>query len=206
MVTTDVNSSSPGPRDSSTTGMHGIIFKSLKDFVVDRHDHDTWDEVRATADVPGKVYLPIDTYDDDELTRLVTATSRRTDVPVPDLLEAFGRYATAQLLETYGNVVGEQGSALGLIANTEEQIHTVLRARDPNLEPPTLTCRRAGDAVRVEYRSDRGLCPVAKGIARGVGDHYDEPLVVTEEACMHDGAEHCEIVVRPEESRPESPG
>jgi predicted hydrocarbon binding protein len=176
--------------------MHGILFKSLKDFVVDRHDHETWDEVRETADVPGKLYLPIDTYDDEELKSLVVAVSDRTGEPVTDLLETFGRHTAAQLLETYGNVVGNEESALGLIANAESQIHTVLRARNPDLTPPTLTCRREGDAVRVEYRSDRGLCSVAKGIARGVGDHFDEDLVVSEESCMRDGADHCEIVVR----------
>ena len=95
--------------------MHGILFKSLKDFVVDRHDREAWDEVRASADVAGKVYLPIDTYDDGELQRLVEAVSDRTGQPVPELLEVFGRYASAQLLETYRNVVDEE-NALDLIA------------------------------------------------------------------------------------------
>jgi len=178
--------------------MHGILFKSLKDFVVERHDREAWDEVRASAGLAGKVYLPIDTYDGAELRRLVEAASDRTGRPIQELLEAFGRYTTARLLETYGNVAGEERNALDLIANTETRIHSVLRARDPSIDPPNLTCRRDGDAVRVEYRSERELCSVAKGIARGVGDHYDEPVVVTEEACMRDGAEHCELVVRTE--------
>lgn len=175
--------------------MHGILFKSLKDFVVDRHGREAWDEVRASADVGGKVYLPIDTYEDGELRRLVEAVSDRTGRPVPELLEAFGRYTTAQFLETYRTVVDE-GSALDLIANTETRIHAVLRAHDPSLDPPRLTCRRDGDAVTVEYCSDRELCSVAKGIARGVGDHYGEEVRVTEAACMRDGAECCELVVR----------
>ena len=175
--------------------MHGILFKSLKDFVVDRHGREAWDEARASADAEGRVYLPIDTYDDGEFRRLVGAVSDRTGRPVPDLLEAFGRHTTAQFLETYRNVVDE-GSALSLIANTETRIHAVLRTHDPSLDPPRLTCRRDGDTVTVEYCSDRGLCSVAKGIARGVGDHYDEEVVVTEEACMQEGAECCELVVR----------
>jgi predicted hydrocarbon binding protein len=178
--------------------MHGILFKSLKDFVVERHGREAWEAVQDTADLAGKVYLPIDTYDDDELRRLVDALSDRTGRPVQEVLEAFGRYATARLLETYGSVAGDEGSALDLIANTETRVHAVLRTRDPSFDPPELTCRRDGDEVTVEYRSDRNLCSVAKGIARGVGDHYDEPVVVTEDACMRDGDEHCELVVRTE--------
>ena len=178
--------------------MHGILFKSLKDFVVERHDREAWDGALDSAGLTGKVYLPIDTYDDAELRRLVEAVSDRTGGPVGELQEAFGRYAGGRLLETYGNVASEEGGALELIANTETRIHSVLRARDPDIDPPNLTCRRDGDAVRVEYRSERDLCSVAKGIARGVGDHYDEPVAVTESACMRDGDEHCELVVRTE--------
>lgn len=177
--------------------MHGIMFKSLKDFVVDRHDHDAWDEVRSSADVAGKVYLPIDTYDDGELRRLVEAVSDRTGEPVPELLERFGRHAIGRLLETYWNVVEEE-NALDLIASTETQIHSALRERDSAIDPPRLTCRRHDDMVMVRYRSHRKLCSVAKGIVRGVGDHYDEPVVVTEQACMQDGATCCELVVRSE--------
>lgn len=176
--------------------MHGIMFKSLKDFVVDRHDHDTWDEVRESADVAGKVYLPIDTYDDGELRRLVEAVSDRTGEPVSELLELFGRHVTARLFETYRNVGIDDDNALDLIVNTETQIHSALREQDSAVDPPRLTCRRYGDVVMVRYRSHRNLCSVAKGIVRGVGDHYGEPVVVTEQACMQDGATCCELVVR----------
>lgn len=177
--------------------MHGIIFKTLKDFVVTNHDHETWDEVRRAADLGGRVYLPIDTYDDGELAALVEATADRTDASVPDLLESYGRFAAAQLLDTYGNVVADDWDALDLVANVETGIHTVLRSHNPDLDPPELVCRRDGDAqVTVLYRSQRRLCFVARGIVLGVADHYDEPVTVTERTCMHDGDDRCELVVR----------
>jgi predicted hydrocarbon binding protein len=51
------------------------------------------------------------------------------------------------------------------------------------------------DEVVVVYQSGRRLCPVAKGIIRGIGAHYDDPLAVSEESCMHEGADVCELVV-----------
>ncbi|MFC4548823.1 MULTISPECIES: heme NO-binding domain-containing protein [Halorussus] len=176
--------------------MHGIIFKSLKDYVVANRDHETWDAVRREAGLHQRVYLPIDTYDDDELFELVAAVADLTGAPIPDLLEGYGRFATAQLLDTYGNVVDDDWDALDLVANTEEQIHTVLRMRSADLNPPELDCRRDGDdRVTVTYRSERQLCSVARGIVHGVADHYDEPLSVSETECVHAGGDHCEIVV-----------
>ncbi|UPV99477.1 heme NO-binding domain-containing protein [Halorussus gelatinilyticus] len=195
--------------------MHGIIFKSLKDFVVRDHGHETWDAVRRAADLDGRVYLPIDTYDDGELIRLAEAVGDETGTPTPDLLEAFGRVAAGQLLDTYGNVVADDWTTLDVVANAEAGIHTVLRAHNPDLDPPELVCRREqgeeagtreeGEAseedemsegrVRVVYRSPRRLCFVAKGIVRGVADHYGEEVQVTEPTCMHEGADHCELVV-----------
>lgn len=177
--------------------MHGIIFKSLKDFVVSNHDHETWDAVRREAGLEQRVYLPIQTYEEGELVSLVRAAADLTDEPIPDLLEAYGEFAAGLFLDTYDNVVREDWDALDLVANTEEGIHEVLRAHNPNLDPPELVCRREDDAqVTILYRSDRRLCFVAKGIVRGVADHYGERVSVTERACMHDGSDHCRIVVR----------
>ncbi|WP_137283527.1 heme NO-binding domain-containing protein [Halorussus salinisoli] len=177
--------------------MHGIIFKSLKDFVVTNHGHETWDEIRHEADLEQRVYLPIDTYDDGELVGLVEAATDLTEASIPDLLESFGRFAAGNLLDTYGNVVGDDWDALDLVANAETGIHTVLRAHNPDLDPPELVCRRDGDArITVYYRSPRRLCFVAKGIVLGVADHYGEQLTVTEATCMHDGDDQCELVVR----------
>jgi hypothetical protein len=57
------------------------------------------------------------------------------------------------------------------------------------------TDRPAPERVIVVYQSGRRLCPVAKGLVLGVGDHYDEPLSVTENRCMHERADVCELVV-----------
>lgn len=169
----------------------------MKDFVVENHDHSTWDEVRQRADLDQQVYLPIDTYDDAELVSLVEAAAELTGEPIPHLLEAYGRFVAGTLLDTYGNVVREEWDTLDLVANTEEQIHEVLRTHNPDLSPPKLVCRRDSPSqVTVFYRSDRRLCFVAKGIVRGVADHFGEQVSVTEATCMHAGGDHCQIVVQ----------
>ena len=66
----------------------------------------------------------------------------------------------------------------------------------PTAPPPHLRVQRLSPtSVLVDYRSKRRLCAVAKGIARGVGAHYNEALIIDERSCMHAGAAACEIVI-----------
>jgi predicted hydrocarbon binding protein len=79
----------------------------------------------------------------------------------------------------------------------ETYIHEALRAKNlSEFAPPELSAERVGDdRVSITYASDRELCDLAKGLVRGIGAYYDEPLAVNEPACMHDGDPHCELVV-----------
>lgn len=177
--------------------MHGIVFKSMKDFVVQNHGQETWDDICERAGLGHQIYLTIDTYEDGELLRIAGATATQTGVSIPDFLEAFGRHAAGQFLETYRNAIREEWSALDLVENAETQVHATLRTYNPAIDPPKLVCRRDSDSqVTIRYRSDRRLCFVAKGIVQGIGDHYGERLDVSETRCMHTGGDHCELVVR----------
>jgi len=37
---------------------------------------------------------------------------------------------------------------------------------------------------------------LAIGIGKGLAKHFNEKIVITQTACMHEGANHCEIVFR----------
>ena len=40
------------------------------------------------------------------------------------------------------------------------------------------------------------MCSVAKGIAKGVANHYKEKVLVSEGLCMNKGAASCKISVK----------
>lgn len=176
--------------------VHGILYKSLKEFVVDQYGRDTWGKVRSEAGVGAKLYLPVNTYEDEELIELVEATAAVIGRDTTDILEPFGENVAAQLLDAYGNLVDAEWTALDLVDHTEEHIHTVLRAHNPELMPPELVCRRESeDRVTVQYHSERELCGVAIGIVRGVAAHYEEAITISEHQCMHSGDPYCEFIV-----------
>ena len=53
--------------------------------------------------------------------------------------------------------------------------------------------------VEIDYRSERKLCAVAKGVARGMAAHFDERISLEETECMHRGDARCLISVVLEE-------
>lgn len=177
--------------------MHGIVLKGFKDFVIMRFDRETWRAIQADAGLEGKLYVPVTEYPDDEVRALLKAAVSISNTPANELLEAFGEFLLPSLLETYGVHVDDQWSALELIANVEEYIHTSLRAKAvAAYTPPQLQSDWIDDSnVRIVYRSERTLCAFARGLISGIGTHRGEQLTIEERACMHNGDPQCVLVV-----------
>ncbi|HSQ61864.1 MAG TPA: heme NO-binding domain-containing protein [Polyangiaceae bacterium] len=177
--------------------MHGMIFGRLKQFVEAQMGAEAWPALLAAAGIGDKIYLASSAYPDEEIVALVQAASAKTGLPIPGLLEAFGEYLVPAYLGMYGHLVKPDWRALDLIEHTEETIHKVVRVRNPGALPPVLhTTRISPTELRLEYASKRRLCPVARGIMKGVAAHYKERLDVTESACMLAGAPKCIMQVR----------
>ncbi|WP_411967966.1 heme NO-binding domain-containing protein [Haloferax sp. YSSS75] len=177
--------------------MHGIVLNQLKDFVVQTYDRETWTTLQKEAGLPGRIYVPVSEYPDEDVLTLVETASELTDIPIPDLLEMFGEFLVPPLLETYGVHVDKDWSGLELIANVERYIHIALREKQiSTYTPPELEAGwRDNETVSVVYDSEREMCHLARGIINGVGEHFDEPFEITEPSCMLDGDDHCELVV-----------
>ena len=177
--------------------MHGLIFAELKKFVDAQLGTGAWTNLLQKSGLSAKTYVAVQEYPDAEIVALVTTASQLTSIPVPDLLEAFGRFIVPDLLKSYGALLDKKWKTLDVIEHTENTIHRVVRLRNPGAKPPELVCRRPSeDEVMIHYASPRKMCSVAKGIARGVADHFSEQVEISELSCMHNGGSSCEISVR----------
>lgn len=184
-------------RKSDSGGpMHGMIFAELKKFVVGGLGPEAWNQLTDKAGTPGKVYLPSQAYPDGELLNLVAAASEVTGKPAGDLVEAFGEFIVPGLVRAFGAHINPAWRTLELLENTEETIHRVVRTSSPGATPPQLSVTRAGPSeVVIEYGSERKMCALAKGIAKGIAAHYAQPITIDEPACMLRGAPTCRIHV-----------
>ena len=177
--------------------MHGVIFAQLKKFVETRHGGTAaWNGVRNEAGLGARAYFSVQKYPDEEMRALVGAAAKLTGRPADSLLEDFGAFLAPELVRMYRSMIPAEWTALDLLEHTETRMHKVVRMNDAEATPPHLRVRRASPAsVVIDYQSPRRLCAVAKGIARGIGEQYNERLVVEERRCMHKGAPACEILI-----------
>jgi hypothetical protein len=177
--------------------MHGIIFSELRKYVDTTLGSGAWTATLADAGLANKLYLPIQEYPDSDVVALVSSASRTTGLAVPAILEDFGLFIAPALLGLYRTLVKPEWKTLDLLENTEQTIHSVVRARNPGAKPAELRAIRvAPDYVDLTYTSRRKLCPVAKGIVKGIAKHYGEKVTITEVECMHSGAAACRMDVR----------
>lgn len=181
--------------------MHGIIMNQLRRFVIDRLGRDAWPELTRAAGVPlpDKPLTVGTTYPDEYLAALLPVAIQVSGLPAEQLLEDFGVYLAPALLRVYEPLIDPGWQALDVIENTEAVIHTVVRQQNSGAAPPFLQVRRVSDdEVVLDYTSARRLCAVAKGIGRGMGEHFGETITVSETECMHRGDRCCRLWFRRE--------
>ena len=169
----------------------------FRQYVTDRLGRDAWFPLAESAGVPPENHRLDGLYPDEQIVALVLAASRLTGQPLAQVLEDFGIFIAPALLRVYAPLIDPAWRTLDVIEHTEDTIHTVVRARMEGAAPPALLARRVSPAeVQIDYRSTRGLCSLAEGIARGMAIHFGEAVDVDQPECVHRGDERCLISVR----------
>jgi hypothetical protein len=184
--------------------MYGVIFDFLRSYVIDRHGgRGTWDALLVEAGIGYKVYFPVAQYPDEEIVTLATTAARMLKKPVPVVLEDFGHYVGPRLITYYDMFVRPEWRTFEVLENASARIHDAIHRYNPKRLPPQLVAKRlAPDHMQLTYQSERRLCMVAKGIIRGLKDHFGEGVEIRETQCMHSGAERCHFdLVRTQSGR-----
>jgi hypothetical protein len=176
--------------------LHGIIHVELKKYVEARHGAEAWKTCLETAGLGQKMFLPINTYPDADAVAIVTAASKLTNTPTESLLEDFGEFIAPDLLSMYQSLVEPHWKTIELLLNTEDVIHRVVRLNNPGAQPPQLRFQQLGpNELKFYYNSPRRMAAVAKGIIKGVANHYRQTVLIREQK-KPDGSSEMSITVR----------
>lgn len=177
--------------------MHGIVHKGLKDHVDEDVDGVGWDEVAASAGIEPKLYLPVSHYPDEEVTAALAIISERTDATEQSVQREFGRYLAPPLLDTFkAHIRDDWGTQETILAL--ETIYEQLATLDDSAASASVSTRAVGEDVVVTYRSERELCALLTGVVFGIAAHHDDTIAVSKRACLREGDDHCELLVRSE--------
>jgi hypothetical protein len=177
--------------------MHGIIHLEFKRFVENGYGEKAWATLVERAGLRAEIFTPLQAYPDEQIVKLVEVAVTLTERPAVELLEAFGEFLVPTYVSVYGSLLKAEWRTLDVIEHTEDPIHRVVRKRQPGARPPSLKVARVTPQHAViTYDSRRRLCAVARGIVRGLANHFGEQVQLSDQQCMHRGDPACVISVK----------
>ncbi|MFA9416103.1 heme NO-binding domain-containing protein [Natrinema sp. HArc-T2] len=176
--------------------MHGIVHKTLKEYVVDRTDDETWDTIVDRAGLEPTLYLPVSYYDDAEIDAVLETLSGMATQDRHAIERGVGRTLAPELLSTFSAHVSHNWTVSDLLAELEGVYDDIETATD-DASLPAISSRLESDhgVVTYETHRDTTYCGMAHGILDGIVAAFDGDATVTETACVHDGADACRFRV-----------
>jgi hypothetical protein len=184
--------------------MYGLVNQGLQDFVTSVGGDVMWRQVRNLAGSDAELFVSMETYPDSMTYDLVDAASQVLELPVDELLRAFGRHWILYTARRgYGAIFETMGRTLPEFLTNLDMMHTRLCLSMPELRPPSFVSEPIDeDWLRIEYRSDRdGLAPMAIGLLEGLAEMYGLDVVVRQTLDRQLGADHDEFVLGPLSAR-----
>jgi hypothetical protein len=167
--------------------MKGVVFTEFADMVEGRFGMVMADAVMAKSASDG-VYTSVGDYDYAELIAMVAELSRLSQVPIEELVEAFGHYLFGRFVAGYPEMFVGVDGALDLLEQVEDKIHVEVLKFYPTAALPRFDIQRDGSVLHMRYSSPRCLGDLARGLIRGCLEHYETPGTVTAEPEQEDGS------------------
>ncbi|TWU62035.1 heme NO-binding domain-containing protein [Crateriforma conspicua] len=173
--------------------MKGIVFTELIEMVEDDLGIEIADRMISTSGTSNEgAYTAVGSYDHAELIQLVLALSDQTGVPVPELVQTFGRHLFKRFSQLYSQFFEHAQSAFDFLPLVETYIHVEVRKLYPDAELPTFDCGIHEGNLTMHYQSSRPFADLAEGLVRACVDHFgDEVMVVREDLGDGNGTEAC---------------
>ena len=163
--------------------MKGMIFTEFLDMVGDRFGLAVKDRViNAAGGAHDGAYTAVGNYDHREMVAMAQELSAATQLPLRDLLIAFGEHVFGVFTQHYGHFFADATGAIPFLSPIESYINVEVRKLYPDAELPTFRyppCE-PGQLV-MEYHSPRPMAAFAEGLVRATVRYFGDPLSLTVE-------------------------
>lgn len=171
--------------------MKGIVFVEFLEMVEESFGDVIADQIITESDLPSNgVYTRIGTYPFSELLTLVVALHKKTELPIPDLLKAFGHYLFGTFLRQYPQFFERPTNAFEFFHSIENYIHVEVRKLYPDAELPTFKTKELDSgSFEMIYTSSRKLYPFALGLIEKTLEYYKEDCTIEQTLIKEDGSE-----------------
>ena len=176
--------------------MHGILHKTLEEYIVDRTDEDTWETIIDRADVEPTLYLQVSHYDDREIDAVLETVAAMAAQDRRTVERDFGRTLAPELLSTFGAHIRNDWEVRDLLLAIED-VYAEIGDANAETTLPDVAAEAEDDDVVVTYRTPRDdhYCGLAHGVLEGLVAAFGADATVAERACVRDGDEACRFLV-----------
>ena len=177
--------------------MKGILNKGVEELVIAQMGHATWNEVRTKAGCTESYFANGLDYPDELTVNLIKAAAEVKGISIAQMMEEYGKFMVPNTLkQSYQSLFERAGTTAREFLMSMDRIHRQATESIPNAKPPRFSLIPwPNGKLLMHYHSDRGLCPVLKGLILGVGVRFQTKLEVHETACTKEGAPHCTMEI-----------
>ncbi|MBU2179661.1 MAG: heme NO-binding domain-containing protein [Gammaproteobacteria bacterium] len=177
--------------------MQGMVFTALSDMVIEKFGMDCWNTILQQAELSSEgIFTSGQQYPDGELLQLVGIISNQLNIPVPDLVKAFGVYLFPVLYARKPKQLQNVNGVIEFLTYVENTIHYEVKRLYPDTYLPTFEHELLPDGrLKLIYRSKRKMCTLAEGLVEGAAAQFNQHVRIEHPVCIHRGAEHCEFFI-----------
>lgn len=161
--------------------MHGLINRSIENFVRDGYGAAIWHEVVAGANLTEDGFAGFRNYPDAVTVGLTAAAARILDRPEPELLEDVGAWLAR--VEPVRRLLRFSGSDYADFVTALEELPGRARMVLPDLEVPGVSVQLCGAARYRVHVVEDGLFwkPLISGLLRAMSDDYGALSLIVDE-------------------------
>lgn len=181
--------------------MYGLVNMAVQELVCTKFGTEVWTQIKKKAGIDLESFSRMESYKDDVTYKLIGAASEVLAIPADQVIETFGEFWVLYTgKHGYGHLFTIAGGSLKDFLYNLDNLHTRVGQNFPKLIPPSFQFDEIegsdGKNLRMHYYTDRkGLCPMIRGLVRGLGQLFNTQVAVEHPVCERNGAEHCEFLL-----------
>ncbi len=177
--------------------MKGSVFQGLNEFIETEFGLAIWQDILDNNDIPSEgEYLASDNYSDDELITIIVALSKLTGLTPEEIQRQFGAVFFNTLFSMIKERVEDIDNLFDFLRAVDTVIHVEVQKSDPLAYLPSLFYDQPKQQeLIIRYLSVRKMCFFAEGLILGAAKYYKQDINISQNQCMHDGADCCLIKI-----------
>ena len=160
--------------------MLGVVFTEFLEMVETTFSEDMVDDIIDDTQLESEgAYTAVGSYDHSEIVALVSALSKRTEMPVDALIRAFGAHLFGQFVIRYASFFEGVTDIFAFLETVDGHIHKEVLKLYPSAELPSFNCERPDEQTLVmNYSSTRPFNELAHGLIEGAAKHFEADVSI----------------------------